>query len=294
MADNETYSVIDLETTNLIPLLPLSQAGDSSLVKPLITVVGESEFLLLSWTGSSTLGLFITGKGDPVRGTLTWNTHPNALCTSILPLLSSPRVHANSLVGCDYPYVTSLLPNGNIEVHELETQSICQVLPPTQSAFSPIALVKSTLGFLVPRGDPKNILETVNFPLIEPDAPNTSEIEEKAAGSGHLNSHASAPGHDNFAPSSTTKQQHRPRQLKSSVLAVGSDAIYALTTPTLIQQIDMLLECHKLGEATNLVKEHQRKLEQKKRASHSQSVSDIEAQVPVFPIRPPDAPWGID
>ena len=80
MADHETYNVIDLETTSLIPLLPLSQVDDSSPIKPSITVIGESEFLILSWTGSSTLGVFIAGTGDPVRGTLTWSVHPTALC----------------------------------------------------------------------------------------------------------------------------------------------------------------------------------------------------------------------
>jgi hypothetical protein len=36
--------------------------------------------LILSWTGASTLGLFITGDGDPVRGTLEWPSHPEAVC----------------------------------------------------------------------------------------------------------------------------------------------------------------------------------------------------------------------
>jgi hypothetical protein len=64
------------------PLLPISQAqGPAPFdVKPSITVVGSSEFLLLSWTGASTLGLFVTGNGDPVRGTLEWLSHPEAIC----------------------------------------------------------------------------------------------------------------------------------------------------------------------------------------------------------------------
>ena len=77
--------MIDLETASLFPLLPVSQAPveqpvsggpPTPAVKPFILVISESEFLILSWTGASTLGLFITGEGDPVRGTLEWSSHP--------------------------------------------------------------------------------------------------------------------------------------------------------------------------------------------------------------------------
>lgn len=63
-------------------MLPLSQAIDPVpfIVKPSITVIGDNEFLILSWTGASTLGLFLTGEGDPVRGTLEWPSYPDAVC----------------------------------------------------------------------------------------------------------------------------------------------------------------------------------------------------------------------
>ena len=80
IADHENYNIINLESTSLIVLMPLSQAADSAPVKPLITVIGENEFLVLSWTGANTMGVFVTGAGDPVRGTLTWEMHPTALC----------------------------------------------------------------------------------------------------------------------------------------------------------------------------------------------------------------------
>lgn len=145
--------------------------------------------------------------------------------------------------------------------------------------------MKSARGFVVPRGDQKHNLSIVDFHLLEPDTPNTSEIEERAAGTSNSNSQTPTPGREASGSSSMTKQQHRTRQPRASVLAAGSDAIYALTAPTLIQQVEMLLEGHKLGEATNLAQEHQRKLEQKKRTSHSYSASDIEAQVSASLIR---------
>jgi hypothetical protein len=80
-ADRENYNVIDLEQASLIPLLPISQAPDSGVViQPSITIVGVDEFLIISWTGVSALGVFITGRGDPVRGTLEWPAYPETVC----------------------------------------------------------------------------------------------------------------------------------------------------------------------------------------------------------------------
>ena len=80
--------MIDLVQASMVPLLPISQAADTTVaVKPLITVITENEFLLLSWTGASTIGVFITGDGDPVRGTLEWPSHPEAICKFLCSLL---------------------------------------------------------------------------------------------------------------------------------------------------------------------------------------------------------------
>jgi vacuolar protein sorting-associated protein 3 len=79
VVNQDCYSVINLETSSMLPLMPPSQ--DSSVTtKPLIVVTGPSEFLILSWTGKNTLGLFISGEGDPVRGTLEWETYPESVC----------------------------------------------------------------------------------------------------------------------------------------------------------------------------------------------------------------------
>lgn len=132
----------------MFPILPLSQAYEpvSFVVKPSITVIGPNEFLILSWTGASTLGLFITAEGDPVRGTLEWSSHPRAICQFIIYLfiyyflLTSNCIFCFVLfVGLDYPYITSLLPNNTIEIHSVETQAIVQVIgaPSLSPATSP-------------------------------------------------------------------------------------------------------------------------------------------------------------
>ncbi|KAI0641369.1 hypothetical protein C8Q79DRAFT_1031419 [Trametes meyenii] len=137
VADRENYNVIDLLQASLVPLLPISQAMDSDIaVKPSITVISENEFLILSWTGASTIGVFITGEGDPVRGTLEWPSHPEA-------------------VSLDYPYITTLLPNNTIEIHSVETQTIVQVIPAPPEGSSPLsgdrkALIACFNGFFIP------------------------------------------------------------------------------------------------------------------------------------------------
>ena len=84
--------MIDLVQASMVPRLPISQAADTTVaVKPLITVITENEFLLLSWTGASTIGVFITGDGDPVRGTLEWPSHPEAICEYLCSLLIDVR-----------------------------------------------------------------------------------------------------------------------------------------------------------------------------------------------------------
>ncbi|KAI6040879.1 hypothetical protein EDC04DRAFT_2566357 [Pisolithus marmoratus] len=134
VADTENYNVVDMQNAQMFPLLPVNQAGDAAPVKPFISVVSETEFLVLSWTGTSTIGIFVTGEGDPVRGTLTFPSHPLSVCL-------------------DYPNVTALLPDGSIEIHNVETQSIVQVIPPPQTGQllgERVGVVASTGGYLVP------------------------------------------------------------------------------------------------------------------------------------------------
>ncbi|EIW54796.1 uncharacterized protein TRAVEDRAFT_131331 [Trametes versicolor FP-101664 SS1] len=165
VADRENYNVIDLVQASLVPLLPISQAMDSTVVvKPSITVISENEFLILSWTGASTIGVFITGEGDPVRGTLEWPSHPEA-------------------VSLDYPYVTTLLPNGTVEIHSVESQAIVQVISAPPEGPSPLsgdrkALIACMNGFFIPstqrteklRPTPVRLLRGRGTPKPEPSA----------------------------------------------------------------------------------------------------------------------------
>ncbi|KAL4079643.1 hypothetical protein J3A83DRAFT_1137451 [Scleroderma citrinum] len=152
IADAENYNVIDMQNSQMISLLPVSQAVDSVMpVKPFISVVSENEFLILSWTGASTIGIFITGEGDPVRGTLTFPSHPLSVCF-------------------DFPNVTALLANGSIEIHNIETQSVVQVIPPPpeneQEPGRRVGVVSSIGGYVVPSQEHGDKLRKVKVRLM--------------------------------------------------------------------------------------------------------------------------------
>jgi len=147
-ADKENYNIVDLHAASSLPLLPLSQVGDPSIkIKPSITVISENEFLMLSWTGAGTLGLFITGDGDPVRGTLEWTTYPETVCLN-------------------YPHIVALFPDGTIETHSVETQLLEQTIATTSDLANRKKLVWSAGGFSVPSAERKTKLSRTSVPLL--------------------------------------------------------------------------------------------------------------------------------
>lgn len=149
IATADIYSVIDLVTAQMFELLPVTQVEvTAGTIKPHIVVISPSEFLLLSWTGGSTLGLFITGEGDPVRGTLEWPAYPVSVCL-------------------DYPYLTTLLPNGTIEVHSVETQTITQVIPaPDFGEGGKPGLVSCLAGYAAPSSERRDKMRKVKVGLV--------------------------------------------------------------------------------------------------------------------------------
>ena len=167
-ADNVFYSMVDLDQASLFQLLPLRQSVEDTPfeIKPIIEIIGENELLILSWTGASALGVFITGDGDPVRGTLEWTGYPKAVCKPIHSFSLWGNVFISCIQGLDYPYITSLLPDETIEVHSIETQSMMQVIQaPTQSDAAPLSLTTSLHGYLVPSTEKSRKMEKVKIRL---------------------------------------------------------------------------------------------------------------------------------
>jgi hypothetical protein len=83
MPSSGTYSLIDLSDASLTEVLPISQVDAESLdwdPAPNVAVIpGADEFLVTSYTGVGTMGVFLNGQGDPVRGTMEWEEHPTSI-----------------------------------------------------------------------------------------------------------------------------------------------------------------------------------------------------------------------
>lgn len=130
VADKEFIQLVNLEESVAFPIIPLNQVGDGKAVKPFIVVISDEEYLVLSWMGASTLGVFMNTSGDPVRGTLQFESYPESICM-------------------DYPYIITMLPNNTIVIHNVETQNLVQTLPVPETIRGR-ALVSCLDGYLVP------------------------------------------------------------------------------------------------------------------------------------------------
>jgi len=65
----------------MLPIVPLSHTG-AAPAKPIITPIGTNEFLIVSTTDDRGLAIFVSGSGDPVRGTFEYPSYPVAVCKS--------------------------------------------------------------------------------------------------------------------------------------------------------------------------------------------------------------------
>ncbi|KAJ9114999.1 hypothetical protein QFC22_005327 [Naganishia vaughanmartiniae] len=115
ISDHSNYCIVDLLGSHLLEILPISQAPPDAPadVNPAIAVLpGEPEFLFASFTGaeSGSMGVFINKDGDPVRGTMSWSSHPRSIVIegdSVIALCrdNSLRIHSISNItsGIDEP-----------------------------------------------------------------------------------------------------------------------------------------------------------------------------------------------
>ncbi|KAF9296432.1 transforming growth factor, beta receptor associated protein 1 [Linnemannia elongata] len=115
LADARDFNLIDTRVGRMIPVLPVVQSSNSGsstqVLKPVCIAITENEFLLASATtsGQTAIGIFCSGAGDPVRGTLQWSSYPRAL-------------------GIEFPYVAALLRGNIIEVHNILDQNLVQTI----------------------------------------------------------------------------------------------------------------------------------------------------------------------
>ncbi|CAO3664445.1 unnamed protein product [Umbelopsis vinacea] len=128
LADTNQYRLVNLQLSSATSLIPTPQsisgpqpASPQSpggfIPKPLIAVVGDAEFLVVSGNvnnhillkAHTTIGIFVNSVGDAIRGTLQWASYPRSITVQ-------------------FPYIISLLRNGTIEVHNIRDQQCVQTL----------------------------------------------------------------------------------------------------------------------------------------------------------------------
>lgn len=81
-------------------------------------------------------------------------------------------------VAFDDPHVTTLLPDGTVDIHNIETQGLVQIVPPLSSAPTPVvpiptdkkALLACSAGFVVPSAERQTKLRLTPVRLRPPKA----------------------------------------------------------------------------------------------------------------------------
>jgi hypothetical protein len=68
--------------------MPISQAATNFVPKPCLAVVQKDEFLATSCTSAegTGMGVFFNDEGDPVRGTVQWDSYPRSVGESSINL----------------------------------------------------------------------------------------------------------------------------------------------------------------------------------------------------------------
>lgn len=228
---DKLYNMIDLENAQLWPLLPYSQIDPSVAdfdVTPSIAVVpGEREFLVTSYTGTGTIGIFLTAAGDPTRGTLEWESHPIAITL-------------------EAEFIIALCLDNTVVIHSInQTDKALQIINLPQG-FEALGVVSSPYGISIPNSERDQRMRMVSIPLLGQSTP--AKVENEASGSGLTP--PSSPELPAATPFSTTIAE---------TLIVGLNAVYALAPVPTVIQLEDLLTRRKLDDAIALVDEERRR-----------------------------------
>lgn len=280
IADSVSYALVDLQSVTLTPLLDISQdpsderdedgnavqSRPKSHQRPAILAVGADEFLIVSHTGNTALGVFIKENGDPTRGTLEWASNPRSIGQYDLATVIDEAKHCHTAI--EHPYVIALLQNNTIEIHSLHTQEIVQVLslanilkqpsstpsspalgsftspstPATSQGIQPRALISCSAGFphrdaqadgakpfsplLVPQSRGSDSLEKVKVKLF----PTPSLLDSVDEDTGRVDALPSTPTTPRKIPkrSGSALAQTRPLASGSRTLTVSTLAVGTL------------------------------------------------------------------
>lgn len=255
--------VVDLSDASLTEVLPVSQVpplegeggeGQEAVNANIVVIPDEKEFLVTSYTGTSTMGVFLNGQGDPVRGTITWTSHPLSITVEsnwIIALLSDQTISIHSLSDLDGPaQVISLPPGTNATSLSYSPYGVR-----VSDVFSGEKLKPSKMRFLSGK-----IAPTV-------ESPATVEEHGKRQGDSIKEKEDDPPAGSGLTPPSSPKPTLEHTADKSpafitamceTFLVTPSSILSLIPTPD-IMLLENLCEEHQLSEAASLVSDIRRR-----------------------------------
>jgi hypothetical protein len=248
IADPDQYSIIDTKAATALPFHPIS-LDPVTKVLPQMSVASRDEYFCVTYNTPSSIGIFINGAGEPCRPPVTeWIGHPESVCIDEDLLISS-------------------MPNGRVQVYNINTQDLCQTIELPSSVTVPPTLALSRPGFSAPINQRKQTLQRLSItvpPMRDPKPPSpvTRKDATEPSGSGLT----PPPTPIRPASAASALQTHgganrQPSQFpKAHVVVFGPDCVYALLPSTIISQADGLIDSGKVQDAAHLVAQVQKKL----------------------------------
>lgn len=243
----------------------------------MVTRVGRDQFIVLTWLGDATFGIFITESGDPCpdRGTLEWPAYPLGICESSRHKYQPVHSFDICLSAVDANFVYALLPDGSIHIHDITREELVQKIPsqPHKPGDSDPTSLVSSQGYLVPSLGVSAALQTRIVPVLpRPDEP--------SSGSGLTPPSNPMPlpydiRHKRLPSTSSIRSIAALSHTRSSIVILGSRTLSSLVPQSLLDNINALLEVRKLDDAVGMVE-----LEWARRGLHPGSDSDQVSLVP--------------
>ncbi|TYJ57008.1 hypothetical protein B9479_002287 [Cryptococcus floricola] len=243
-----TNCVIDLSDASLTPVAPVDRSSNDAEQEKknanIVVIPGEDEFLVTSYSGFSTLGLFLNGQGDPVRGTIEWESHPLSIAV-------------------ESGWIIALLSNQTISIHALDDPTTpTQVIPIPQPA-NAINLSYSPYGVRVQDLLTGERLKTVKSRFLAGRlVSNKEEAGDPPEEEGDVDNE-DPPSGSGLTPPSSPQRPKRPSDIPfltttSETFVVTPSCIYSLTLTPPVLAMERLCEEHKLVDAIAFLDEYRR------------------------------------
>ncbi|GMM37518.1 CORVET complex subunit [Saccharomycopsis crataegensis] len=168
VATRTNYDLIDIDSFQKIPLLPMSTTGEvpHEDIEPFIFPISKHEYLITCGSSKAdpAMGMIVNNNGDISRGTIPWRTYPDTIAVN-------------------YPYTIAVLENQEndngykyeVSVHSINDQCDVQKMEFTDE----VKLATVTKVFEEEYQPLLNVISSVSLITQEPNKPLlTEEIEE--------------------------------------------------------------------------------------------------------------------